>query len=114
MKYQLNLEGFETLRQNDKYKVNVKTGVILGPSNNILNTKSRCHTYHAVSIGSCHFYLSRLIWEHANGDIVGKFDVDHIDNNPENNLIDNQKLIAHQDNVKKTVKTKIIVSPRTI
>lgn len=105
MAYQINLEGFEDLKIDPRYKINVNSGVVLGLNNKIL--KSKGDIYHRVNIGGGNTKnLSRLVWSQVNGSIDGKFDVDHIDNNPDNNSISNLQLLTHQENLKKSAKNR--------
>jgi hypothetical protein len=46
----------------------------------------------------------RLVWKHFKGNLNPKMDVDHKDNNPNNNLIDNLQVLSHKDNVRKKSK----------
>lgn len=47
------------------------------------------------------FLVHRVVWECFNGEIPDKMDIDHIDNNPKNNSLDNLQLLNHADNLKK-------------
>jgi len=114
MVYQIDLIGFEELKINPKYKVNVNLGIIIGLNNKILNTKSQQNKYHVITIGKTMRSLSRLIYEHVHGPIVGDFDVDHIDNNIDNNSINNLQLLTHKENVTKAAKTRDYTFIKTI
>jgi hypothetical protein len=48
-----------------------------------------------------------MLWEHFNGAIPEKLDIDHFDNNPNNNLISNLRLSTTKDNCSKRKKTKV-------
>ena len=45
--------------------------------------------------------VHRVVWECFNGEIPDKMDIDHIDNNPKNNNLDNLQLLNHADNLRK-------------
>lgn len=47
------------------------------------------------------FMLSRVVYAWFNEDCPADMDVDHIDNNPFNNNIDNLQLLTHEENIKK-------------
>ena len=50
------------------------------------------------------YIVSRLVWEAFNGPIPAGYEVDHKDNNPENNRLDNLQLLTHKENnIKKYV-----------
>lgn len=42
-----------------------------------------------------HFLVHRAVWEVYNGNIPKGYDIDHIDNNPHNNSLDNLQMITH-------------------
>jgi len=48
------------------------------------------------------FYIHRLVWEAFNGKIPDGYEIDHIDNNPHNNNLDNLQLLSRRDNILKT------------
>tara|TARA_R110000823_G_scaffold143424_1_gene273688 strand:+ start:2418 stop:3032 length:615 start_codon:yes stop_codon:yes gene_type:complete len=48
------------------------------------------------------FYLHRLIWENFIGDIPEGLQIDHIDENPRNNNINNLRLITSRENTLRT------------
>lgn len=47
------------------------------------------------------FVVHRLVWEAFNGPIPAGYEVDHKDNDPENNRLDNLQLLTHSENNKK-------------
>lgn len=47
------------------------------------------------------FLVHRAVWEAFNGTIPKNFDIDHIDENPANNNLNNLQAISHKDNIKK-------------
>lgn len=48
----------------------------------------------------------RLVWEYFRGEIPKGIQVDHIDNNPLNNLISNLQLLSNKDNIRYAKKRK--------
>lgn len=66
--------------------------------------------YYVVGIAGLRYPLHRIIWEWHNGDISDKMFVDHIDNNPENNRIENLQLLTAMDNSRKQLKVSINTS----
>jgi hypothetical protein len=49
-------------------------------------------------------YWHRLVYEHFNGPIPDGMKIDHIDNDPSNNRIENLRLVTHKSNVRKVKK----------
>ena len=47
------------------------------------------------------FLVHRVVWEAFNGEIPNQMDIDHIDNNPMNNKLENLQMLSHGDNLKK-------------
>ncbi len=47
-------------------------------------------------------YIHRLIWESFFGKIPKGMEIDHIDNNPRNNNLDNLQLLTRRENILKT------------
>ncbi|HRP36845.1 MAG TPA: HNH endonuclease signature motif containing protein, partial [Candidatus Dojkabacteria bacterium] len=47
-----------------------------------------------------------VIWEHKNGLIPEHLEIDHIDDDPKNNKIENLQLLTHQDNLLKAAKNR--------
>lgn len=47
------------------------------------------------------YLISRLVWKTFNGEIQNNYQIDHIDNNPENNSLDNLQLLTCSENNKK-------------
>lgn len=45
------------------------------------------------------FYVHRLVWETFNGKIPEGIEVNHIDENPSNNKLENLNLLTHTDNI---------------
>lgn len=62
--------------------------------------------YYLVRINEKMFDWHRIVYEHFNGKIPDGMDVDHKDNNPDNNLIDNLQLLTHKDNCRFRNKNK--------
>lgn len=47
------------------------------------------------------YFVHRLVWTSFNGNIPDDMQIDHIDNNPENNYLDNLQLLTKSENTKK-------------
>lgn len=48
-----------------------------------------------------YFMISRLVYSAFNGEIPNGYEVDHLNNNPQDNRLDNLQLLSHSDNLKK-------------
>lgn len=48
-----------------------------------------------------HYYIHHLVYESFNGKIHDGYEIDHIDNNPENNIPENLQLLTRSENQKK-------------
>lgn len=58
--------------------------------------------YTQIRIDGSLFYLHRLVWIYHNGDISNE--IDHIDGNPENNLLGNLREATHRQNLTNVAK----------
>lgn len=102
-KYETNFTDFEILKKNTDYRINLKTGTIINKHNRILKTKMNGRIYHTVSIKGCNGYLSRVVYAQKHGPIPVGYDVDHIDDNPSNNCIDNLQVLTRRENIIKSI-----------
>lgn len=59
-------------------------------------SKSGSHGYHTTTIPT-----SRLVYAYFVGDIPDGYEVDHIDNNPFNNSLENLRILTKEENLKK-------------
>ena len=84
-----------------------KTGKekILKHNSITIHHKNRNYIFHQIMLykngKKNHFLVSRLVWTSFNDNIPNGYDVDHIDNNPENNRLDNLQLLTRSENLKK-------------
>ena len=53
-----------------------------------------------------HYFVHRLVWEAFNGKIPEGIEVNHIDENPLNNKLENLNLLTHTDNINWGTRTK--------
>ena len=45
------------------------------------------------------YYIHRLVWLTFNGEIPKGYEINHIDENPQNGCLDNLNLLSHRDNI---------------
>lgn len=95
----------------------VKSNNRVGPDGRLLKSKI-LHTYkikprgyHTVvlMIGGKkkHFLVHRLVYlTFHNMDINTKIDIDHDDNNPDNNTLDNLSALTHSENIRKSINNR--------
>lgn len=57
--------------------------------------------------------VHQIVWEAFNGEIPEGYEVDHVDDNPSNNRLDNLQLLSHSDNLKKKHRHDIISNKMT-
>lgn len=55
----------------------------------------------AYNLNGKHFLVHRAVWEAFNSPIPEGYDIDHIDDNPKNNSLENLQAITHSENIKK-------------
>lgn len=100
-KYQVSNQGrIKSLNYN-------QTGIhkIMNQCKVLSHHKNRVYT--AMRIGfrknrkEIKYLVSRLVWEAFNGPIPAGYQIDHKDNNPENNSLDNLQLLTPSENQKK-------------
>lgn len=60
--------------------------------------------YFETSIDGVGYICHRIIWEIFNGPIPDGLIIDHIDGNPQNNKIDNLRLVTHKQNARNSRK----------
>ena len=82
-KYESSLLGYDVLKFNPDYLVNVDKGTIIKKKTNLLVGKN------LVTFNKKHFMRGRLIWEQKNGPIPEGYEVKHTDGNVLNNSITN-------------------------
>lgn len=112
-KYETDLNGYVPLRYSkdgelltsNEYSINLQKMRIINRKKRILKA-SKSGMYYTIGIHSHSKLMHRLIWEHCNGLIPEDKVVDHIDDNPDNNRIENLQLLTQAENVKKSVKNR--------
>lgn len=73
----------------------------------ISKRKQKHRTYNKCMIDLCknkivkHFIVSRLVYSTFKGQIPQNYHIDHIDNNPQNNRLDNLQCLSASENMKK-------------
>jgi hypothetical protein len=106
-----NLEGEEWMELpfNAMYSVS-NMGRVKNNNTNRLLRIDDCQKYQRVTLSSCnkkHYYLHRLVYCIFNNDFdLDGYVVDHIDNNPKNNRLDNLQKITHSENNKRQERFK--------
>ena len=101
----VNLEQYGQTAQfrNSPYYA-TKEGKILNLSKNIelkLTPSGNYLRFNAAYGINKKILVHRAVWEAFNGEIPYGMEVDHIDNNPQNNALDNLQLLNRSDNLKK-------------
>lgn len=95
-----NLGNVKSLNYN-------KTGKekILKHKKYTIHYKNRNYIVHNVTLykdgDAKYFLINRLVWTTFNGNIPYNMDVDHINNNPEDNRLENLQLLTRSENLKK-------------
>lgn len=56
--------------------------------------------YYKIGVGNETIMWHKLVWEKLKGKIPEGMVVDHKDNNPSNNKLDNLQLVTHKDNIR--------------
>ena len=85
------------------YRVNNK-GVVVNSSGKVIKDRPKNKTSKYRRISLCKdgkkyfFFVHRLVWEAFNGPIPEGIQVNHIDENPENNSLDNLNLMTPEEN----------------
>lgn len=95
------IEGYEHYQVSDQGRVlNTKTGRILKST-----ARHSYEDYRAYNLSSGgrtkKISAHRLVWMAFNGEIPLTLEVDHLDDNPTNNRLDNLQLLSHSDNNRK-------------
>lgn len=82
------------------YPVKTIKGRYLLPK--IINTsRGRKKQYVGYTFGRTTISAARLFYAWFHGTVEGTMDVDHVDNNPFNNTIDNLQQLTHSENIRK-------------
>lgn len=104
--YIQNLEDYGEIaqfRQSPYYLT--KTGKVLNLSKKIELKQEKTGNYFRFTgqynLKGKHFLVHRAVWEAFNGAIPEGMDIDHIDNDPSNNCLNNLQCITHKENLKK-------------
>lgn len=111
-KYELDFEGYEALKfsvdnailTSKTHRIHLNKMRIINGRNQILKF-SFSGNYHMVSLNGSR-YVHRIMWEHCNGVIPDGLEIDHKDDNPLNNKIENLQLLTHQQNLLKAAKNR--------
>lgn len=101
------LDGYEPLKVggviSECYRINPVKGTIINKHNHMIGVMDKRSEYMVVSLAefkkTCNYH--RLVYEHVNGPIPDKMEIDHDDENRFNNMISNLVLMTASDNRKK-------------
>lgn len=55
--------------------------------------------YYRVTLSKKPFFIHRIVWVTFNGRIPEGYEINHIDENPSNNRLDNLELVTHKENM---------------
>lgn len=95
-----DVPGYEGLYQISNLGiVRNRLGHVISPS------KNKCR-WKYLQVGLCkngirkYFRVHRLVWSAFNGSIPDKMEVNHVDQNPENNRLDNLNILTHAENLR--------------
>src|SRR6185437_2878135 len=114
-KYETNLDGYEPLKYSnedkkmmtsDEYQIHITKISIINSKQRILKPSTNFGGYLSINVHSMKKQIHRLIWEHCRGLIPSDVEIDHIDDNPANNSIENLQLLTHQQNLLKSAKNR--------
>lgn len=103
-----DIKGYEGLYQVSNYgKVkslgNGKSSNPESKKERILKNSQRDKVYNVVSLCNngkvANYYVHRLVWEAFNGPVPNGYEVNHMDENPGNNRLDNLNLVTHKENM---------------
>ncbi len=90
MKTWFEYEDGQLIWVSKRYK-GTKIGSIAG-------TENKSHAYRSININRKRYLTHRCIWIWHHGDISSNMVIDHIDNNPVNNKIENLRLVTYSEN----------------
>jgi len=102
--FEIDLTDYEPLYLNNKYKINTTKGTIINPQNKLIGYINYGYKY--VTINKSCFCFHRVIWQQKNGEIPEGYVIDHIDDNPLNNTLENLQSVTPSENNKKSVKNR--------
>lgn len=101
----IDLTDYEPLKGQEGYMINIKKGLVINPKRWILAEKPVKSGYHITQLpGRGTQSVHRLVWKQKYGAIPKNYVVDHIDDNPGNNKIENLQLLTNAENVAKAYK----------
>lgn len=95
-----NLDGeqWKVIPDNENYSVSSMGRICNNRTNRILHLDNN-QKYIRVQIGKKHYYVHRLVYcIFSNDYCLDGFVIDHIDNNPKNNSLENLQKITQQEN----------------
>ena len=101
--YEHNLSNYIPLKVCGDYRINLQKGTIINKDNRILKTRNGNRRYDVVSIKGKTYSLSRLVYAEKHGPVPEEMVIDHIDDDPSNNSIDNLQMITQQQNIVKSI-----------
>ena len=99
----------------EQWKVVPNSNYIISSEGRLYNSymKSYCRSNYELPYGYClktikyknntqkNWLIHRLVWTIFKGEIPEGMEIDHIDDNPRNNKLDNLRLVTREENVKK-------------
>ena len=108
-----NLERVKSLSRSKKWKNDSLASV----KEKILKPSITRNGYYQVVLWKestqKHYFVHRLVWEAFNGKIPEGIEVNHIDENPLNNKLENLNLLTHTDNINWGTRTKRAIEKAT-
>lgn len=87
-KYENDLTGYETLKINSEYLVNVHKGTIIKKKTKLKVGTKNVYFYQKKLV------LARIIWEQVNGDIPDGFVIEYVNGDQTNRSISNLKIVS--------------------
>jgi hypothetical protein len=97
--------GFEDVKGDTDYKINMTTGTLCNKRGKILGAKQNAG-YILVNLPGKKMLLHRLIYIQRHGAVPAGRVIDHIDGNKLNNAISNLQAITNSENIKKAYADK--------
>lgn len=100
---EINLDEMKSFRGTPYYAS--KDGQIYNLNKKIKMRQEKSGKYSRVQcyygLNGKRFLVHRIVWECFNGPIPAGLEINHIDNDPNNNALDNLELISHSENCQK-------------
>lgn len=80
-----------------------ENGCLISVKERILKPQITCDGYYRVCLYKQsvqkHYKVHRLVWSAFNGQIPQGYEINHIDENPSNNRLENLNLMTHKENI---------------